>query len=71
MSKKLFANEQVSCLACGGECATACFNDAIVPTPDGYVILDDMCAGCGACQSVCRYSRIELYMGVAHLVESY
>jgi Fe-S-cluster-containing hydrogenase component 2 len=60
-------DSNVHCLACGGACALACFNDAVIADAGGYRINGVQCAGCGACVSACRWNLIELDMGVAYI----
>ncbi|MCW2285595.1 Fe-S-cluster-containing hydrogenase component 2 [Rhodoblastus acidophilus] len=54
------------CAACAADCLEACFNDAIVAAERGGVeILEDNCAGCGACVPACDFGLIRLQDGVA------
>jgi len=55
-----------TCQACPGECVDACFNDAIVRVgAEGVAILEQNCAGCGACVPACALGLIRLRHGVA------
>jgi MinD superfamily P-loop ATPase len=55
-----------ACAACGGECLECCFNDAIVfEAGVGYRVVEDNCAGCGACIPACAHGLIEVWQGVA------
>jgi Fe-S-cluster-containing hydrogenase component 2 len=57
-----------ACVICGGECLVSCFNDAIVFTSDkGYQVLEDNCAGCGACMPACESGFLVLDGGVARI----
>jgi|GEM_PF-4558418 len=66
--KPLSADAEV-CGECDGECAEACFNDAIQPVAgNGFQIQAINCAGCGACIPACLFNYIRLEQGVARLV---
>ena len=54
-----------ACAACGGECLECCFNDAIVFAQGVYRVVEDNCAGCGACIPACAHGLIEVWRGVA------
>jgi Fe-S-cluster-containing hydrogenase component 2 len=63
------ASAEAHCQACPGDCLEACFNDAIVSVAgEGVRILEDNCAGCGACIPACEFGFIRRYDGVAHIV---
>ena len=56
------------CAECAGECLACCFNDAIVFEPgSGYRVVEDNCAGCGACIPACEYELIHVARGVASI----
>ena len=56
------------CDGCAGECLACCFNDAIVFEPGlGYRVVEENCAGCGACIPACEYELIHVARGVASI----
>jgi Fe-S-cluster-containing hydrogenase component 2 len=55
-----------SCNECDGACLVSCFNDAITyEQAHGYRVIEDNCAGCGACIPACDPGFISLEAGVA------
>ena len=71
MSGETWASLEPSCNDCDGECLAACFNDAIVHNDmHGYLVIEDNCAGCGACLSACNHGLISLEQGIAHIAEA-
>ena len=58
----------VTCADCAGDCRDACFNDAIVWIDGGGArIVEDLCAGCGACVAACGRHLLQLAGGLARL----
>ncbi|WP_295443753.1 hypothetical protein [uncultured Thiodictyon sp.] len=56
------------CDRCPGDCADACFNEAIERLPGrGVRLLADYCAGCGACLPLCDLQRLTLKQGCVRL----
>ena len=59
------------CERCAGECVVSCFNDAIAYDGElGYRVVEENCAGCGACLAACDHGLISLDRGVAYIVEA-
>jgi len=58
----------IICTSCPGDCLDACFNEAIVALGSGIAILEDLCAGCGACVGSCPNGHIGLDLGVARIL---
>jgi Fe-S-cluster-containing hydrogenase component 2 len=59
------------CAACAGECLACCFNDAIVFAPGlGYRVVEENCAGCGACMPACEHGLIDVRQGVARIAQA-
>lgn len=54
-----------SCTACDA-CIPVCPTDAI---PEGLVVVDELCIGCGACEVACHFNAIE-YTNVGHELEN-
>jgi Fe-S-cluster-containing hydrogenase component 2 len=57
-----------ACVACRGECLASCFNDAIeFRSGEGYQVVENNCAGCGACIPACGSGFIFLDRGIARI----
>ena len=53
-----------ACSACDA-CIPVCPTDAI---PEGLVVIEELCIGCGACDSACHFNAVE-YTNVSHNLE--
>jgi len=53
-----------ACSACDA-CIPVCPTDAI---PEGLVVIDELCIGCGACDAACHFNAVE-YTNVSHNLE--